>query len=435
MISPGVAVCSLVARVRCVGRHLSAESEGVKATQLSIGPGDHDRRSVRRRRLVCALSGVSLLLAGVSSGDDAKAGAPASALSGVAATADTQPSDTESSPAGTVAGQPPETTDGSEEQAPPPELDARGSAFITSATNATITLLMEQPELAEEAGVDIEWVTVRGAQESLVALLAGEVDFAYASLPQVLGAIAAGEDLVAFASVHAIPTAVVLSNEFIASTGVSADAPLADRLLALEGAKIASSALGHSHPLNIQLAMDEEGLDVEYADIAENITLVDAVAQAEGIRAGQFDGSAWSYGSMNALIEEGVASLWINLPAEVDLLSELPSTVLVAHRAWVDANPETVEALHGAYVNSVEFLNENFEEASPIIKEATFPDMTEEQWDDALRGVMPVFPSGATTSEEGWQITLDSTVAADPDADFTGITADAVIHPLMRDGW
>ncbi len=397
------------------------------------GP-DGSGSSVRYRRLVSTIAGVSLLLAAVGCGSDDEEGTPATAdapaPSGVATS---QPSD--SPPSDSVQGTPDETSDGAEGEAPAPELAARGSGFITSATNSTITLLTERPELAEEAGVEIDWVKVKGAQESLVALIAGEVDFAYASLPQILGAVASGEDLVAFTSVHAIPTAVVLSNDFIANTGVSADAPLADRLLALEGAKIASSSLGHSHPLNVQLAVDQEELGVNYQDIVENITLVDPVAQAEGVRTGQFDGSAWSYGSMNSLIEEGVASLWINVPAEVDIIAEMPSTVLVAQRSWVEANPDTVEALHQAYVNSVDFLNNNFDEASPIIKEATFPDMTEEQWDDALRGVMPVFPAGGTTTEEGWQITFDSAKAADPDADFTAITADAVIHPLMRDGW
>lgn len=406
----------------------------------SVGSRNVARCTVRSYRLVSAVAGVSLLFAVAGCGDDDEEGSSATVAapvtSDVAAMVPSQSTEpSESQPADISQVPPSETSADSEAEATAAVLTARGSGFITSATNSTITLLVERPELAEEAGVEIEWVTVRGAQESLVALLAGEVDFAYASLPQVLGAVAAGEDLIAFTSVHAIPTAVVLSNEFIASTGVSPDAPLADRLLALEGAKIASSSLGHSHPLNIQLAMDQEGLNVKYEEIVENITLVDPVAQSEGIRTGQFDGSAWSYGSMNSLIDEGVASLWINVPAEVDIIAELPGTVLVAQRSWVEANPDTVEALHEAYVNSVQFLNDNFDEASPIIKEATFPDMTEEQWDDALRGVMPVFPAGGTTSEEGWQITFDAAKAADPDADYTGISADAVIHPLMRDGW
>ena len=389
-------------------------------------------RTVRHRRLVSAVAGVSLLLVAAGCGSDDDDVSPASADAPVTSGATTtEPSD--SAPSDTV--QEPDTSEPAEGEAPAPVLTARGSGFITSASNAAVTLLVKRPELAQDAGVEIDWVTVRGAQESLVALIAGEVDFAYTSLPQVLGAVAAGEDLVAFTSVHAIPTAVVLSNDFIAKTGVSVDAPLADRLLALEGAKIASSALGHSHPLNIQLAMDQEQLGVKYEDIAENITLVDPVAQAEGIRAGQFDGSAWSYGSMNSLIDEGVATLWINVPAEVDIIAQMPSTVLVAQRSWVDANPDLVAAIHRAYASSVEFLKNNTAEASPIVKEATFPDMAEEQWNDALLGVLPVFPAGGTTSEEAWQITFDSAKAADPDADFTDITADAVIHPLMRDGW
>ncbi len=51
--------------------------------------------------------------------------------------------------------------------APAPVLTARGSGFITSASNAAVTLLVKRPELAQDAGVEIDWVTVRGAQASM----------------------------------------------------------------------------------------------------------------------------------------------------------------------------------------------------------------------------------------------------------------------------
>jgi ABC-type nitrate/sulfonate/bicarbonate transport system substrate-binding protein len=315
-------------------------------------------------------------------------------------------------------------------------LHVKGATFLTSQSSAPAGLLISRPDIAENAGVNIDWTRTNSADNSLVALIAGEVDFAYVSLQSLLGAVASGEDLVAFVHAGGIATELVLSNKFIAKSGVSPDSPLEDRFRALEGATIASSALGHSHPALLQARMSALGLG-KWEDLVEPVTLVDVAAQIEGIRQGRFDGAAWSAGSLTPVVDDGTASVWISA-ANGDLpeATERPGIVWAAKRSWVDANPDAVAAVRGAYTASVKFMHSNMAEASSALKELLFPDMDEKEWAHAFESTLPVFPPDGVVAKETWDETIDMIVDADSETDYDSFDVDGVVYSPMRgEGW
>src|SRR3546814_14136563 len=78
-------------------------------------------------------------------------------------------------------------------------IEVKGATFLTSQSSAPAGILIARPDIAEDTGVAIDWEVTNSAQHSLVALIAGEVDFAYVSTQSLLGAVSTGEALVAFA--------------------------------------------------------------------------------------------------------------------------------------------------------------------------------------------------------------------------------------------
>lgn len=315
-------------------------------------------------------------------------------------------------------------------------LEVDGATFLTSQSSAPAGMLIARPDIAEDTGVAIDWEVTNSAQNSLVALIAGEVDFAYVSLQSLLGAVASGEDLVAFAHAGGIATELVLSNDFIDESGVSPDAPVEERFRALEGATIASSALGHSHPALLQARMTALGMG-KWDELVDHATLVDVTAQIEGIRQGQFDGAAWSAGSLAPVVDDGTASVWVSA-ADGDLPEALerPGIVWATTRSWADANPEALEAVKDAYTASVELMNSNTSEASTALKELLFPDMEEDQWTHAFESTLPVFPPDGVVAKGTWDDTIEMITAADSETDYGSFDVDEVVHPLMRgEGW
>src|SRR3546814_144469 len=315
-------------------------------------------------------------------------------------------------------------------------IEVKGATFLTSQSSAPAGILIARPDIAEDTGVAIDWEVTNSAQNSLVALIAGEVDFAYVSTQSLLGAVASGEDLVAFAHAGGIATELVLSNDYIDESGVSPEATLEERFQALQGATIASSALGHSHPALLQAQMTELGLG-QWENLVDHATLVDVTAQIEGVRQGQFDGAAWSAGSLAPVVDDGTASVWISaasgdLPAAI----ERPGIVWATTRSWADANPEALQAVKDAYTASVEFIDSNMSEASAALKELLFPDMEEAQWTNAFESTVPVFPPDGVVAKETWDETIEMIRGADSETDYDSFGVDEVVHPLMRgEGW
>lgn len=316
------------------------------------------------------------------------------------------------------------------------QIEVRGATFLTSQSSAPAGMLIADPEVAADAGVEIDWEVTNTAQNSLVALIGGQVDFAYVSLEAALGAVASGEDIVAFVHAGGIATELVLSNDFIESSGVSPDDPIEERFAALEGATIASSALGNSHPAILQARMTALGLG-SWADLVEPVTLIDVVAQQEGVRAGQFDGAAWSAGSLLPIVSDGTASVWISV-ANGDLpeATARPGIIWVARRSWLEENPEAAAGVVAAYQASVSYMNSQGDEASAALKELLFPDMSQEQWDYAFESTLPVFPADGTVTREDWTATIETITANNPDFDLEDVDTDDFVYPTMRGaGW
>src|SRR3546814_4984766 len=58
-------------------------------------------------------------------------------------------------------------------------IEVKGATFLTSQSSAPAGILIARPDIAEDTGVAIDWEVTNSAQNSLLALIAGEVDFAY----------------------------------------------------------------------------------------------------------------------------------------------------------------------------------------------------------------------------------------------------------------
>src|SRR3546814_15925011 len=90
-------------------------------------------------------------------------------------------------------------------------IEVKGATFLTSQPSAPAGILIARPDIAEDTGVAIYWEVTNSAQNSLVALNAGDTDFAYVSTQSLPGAVPSGQHLDPFAHSGRPDTELALS--------------------------------------------------------------------------------------------------------------------------------------------------------------------------------------------------------------------------------
>lgn len=262
--------------------------------------------------------------------------------------------------------------------------------------------------LFEDEGLDIEVLpfTQQGAQ----VMLAGDVDIAAISTPNLFPVIEQDRGLVSLALLTPNPTqGLVLTNDAIeriaAETGVTPESPIEDRVQALEGLTITTPPEGSATSAQLMTTLQDFGVDPD----GVRLTSLDAaIAHINTARAGQSDGYAFSPPVTTIATAEGFGQTWFAYyKKEIPRYDGVSVVDIVSTEDFITANPNTTTAFLRAVWNAIDLIESDPSAAAEATKEA-FPDVEQEVFDQAFADVTFAFLDGILPTQEGFEKTLDA---------------------------
>lgn len=300
----------------------------------------------------------------------------------------------------------------------------------TTVVHAPLNMMVVDPSIPAKHNLKLEVTDLRGnSANCIAALLSGAIDLCQVGTTTGTDAIAEGANLKAVAVITGPINELILSAKTVAKLGVKPDAPVEDRLRALKGLRIVSSAPGTAHYTTLTAMLKIVGLKPEDLKFR---TLTDVTAMMESIRNDQIDGAMWSIGSLGGIITDKSGVRWISMAkGDVRDLATLPYVTVYARADWVEKNPSVAQRIHDGYADAIERLKNNPGNASTLIKAKYFPELDQALWDDGFEQARGSFFAGAKGYREGWQRFLDLQ-AADTGKNYAPSAFEKAVMPYAR---
>lgn len=281
-----------------------------------------------------------------------------------------------------------------------------GVSVNQSLAHALAPMLELDEEIQARHGLDFETVDFQGNFQACMALaISGEVDGCQTGPTIGMNAIAQGADLKAVIQMIGQTTEITMSSARIESMGVALDAPLEDRIRALEGITIAGPGPGTSMHMiveNLMQRIDKGIEDVTYQP------LTDLAAMNASLGLGRIDAAIWSLGGMSPSQNDGSGQVWISLArGDVPELGALPNVATFARTEWVAENRDTLARVQAAFVDVLNAL-----EADPLgygatYKAAYLEALPQATWERDIQQTIPAYIDDMEGTCEAWDFWVE----------------------------
>lgn len=204
-------------------------------------------------------------------------------------------------------------------------------------------------------GFEVNTVNFSNGSLFMDAISTGQIDIGYVGPGPVINRFLQGGDVVLIANSSVGENALVLRNDIEYNS-----------VRDLEGKLIATASTGCTHDLLLRKMLQEEGMAVE-----ENEGTVKRIAQQPStnlsmLQQKQIDGALVSEPWASLMEAEGVGRVVVD-SAELPWDGNVPATVVVVRKDFLENNPKAVENFLKGHEESVNFINENRVEAIKII--------------------------------------------------------------------
>lgn len=294
------------------------------------------------------------------------------------------------------------------------------------------TQLMSSKDFGRNHGLDIDYQTSGTASSStaIAGVLAGSYDSAAVSTSSAIDSIRAGSDIKIVAGITRSAHIVVVRKDAIERSGVSPDAPPAERIRALKGMKIATSAEGQGAFNKFRGILESVGMDSR-----KDVTILpvnEASALLPGLKQGLYNGIAFGAGVAEAAIADGTAQLWISVPGgdTKGMGKDEVAGVVVTTGRYATANPQVVSAINASVSDALAFINANKTESAQLLKSDWFPELDQTLFDLAWRSVDGAYPTKATFTEENLAATIELLAASGND--YSTLVYDDTVLPAAK---
>ena len=218
---------------------------------------------------------------------------------------------------------------------------------------ASIPRFAKEMGLFEKRGIDINFVTMDSASASAAGLIAGSVPYAFSGTTELIVSQSRGRDVVAIANTYGgLGGTLVLLKAAADKLKVSANAPLNERLKALNGLIIASPSATSAYTVSFKGAAAAAGADVKFTYMA--IPSMPAALESGAIQGYVASAPFWVFP-----LTSGKGVLWVSgpkgeLPAE---LRPKSNSVLLTMRDTIKASPEVTKSVAGVFADFAEAVD------------------------------------------------------------------------------
>jgi len=318
-------------------------------------------------------------------------------------------------------------------EAAKPQADTVRMAHVTISTLAegSAYILTGAPALLKKRGIAAKWSTFNGSSPNLTAaLLARQVDVGIIGVGTPINAVAQGGDLRIIAGNAGFAMNLVLAKDALSKTGgVTSKSKLGQRLKALKGLTIASTAVGTTPPSFLAYILQTVG--VKLSDL-KMVTVNDPLAMMEGMRNGRYDGAMLGPGSLEPALNDGSAVRWLSLPKDFPPVARIPLTAAVATGAWADSHRSVVARLRAAFGEAGSWGTRKRAGAKALIRKTYFQSMDPKVFDIAVTDSMPTWTHDGKISRTEFNRMMAVQRVGNPRGDFTSVTYEKLIDRVAR---
>ncbi|GGE31710.1 ABC transporter substrate-binding protein [Agaricicola taiwanensis] len=208
----------------------------------------------------------------------------------------------------------------------------------------------EHAGILEKNGIKAEIVVAESGNAATTALISGSAEVAASGPEQVIAAAARGQKIVILGNLYrGLSGSLVLSEPIAKKMTVKRDAPVVERLRALDGLTIATPSATSAYTVPLKTF-------AEMNDVKINFTYMAQSAMPAALKTGAINGMMAGSPYTDAGVLASGGTLWIDgtggeLPEEVEPTS---STVLQTTEEFAKTNPDVVKRL----IKSLEDLKE-----------------------------------------------------------------------------
>lgn len=305
--------------------------------------------------------------------------------------------------------------------------DDKGLTKITFSEPARILSLapfyvaVEKGFLKEE-GIEAEIASGGGGSQVIASVLSGQAQFAISGPRSMFVPLEKGEDLVAIQSLNsALTFEIALSNEYIAEKKIKMDAPLKDRVAALEGASIGTNVVGDSGDIYTRYLMQLHGVD---SSTVKMVKLAGTGPKIGGMKEGVVSGGISSPPFAAQVKDERVGELVIKA-SEEPTYANMVWEIVFADRKYLEENPDIAAKVVRAIGKGIEFTRENPKEAAESIA-SYFEGTDHKVLENSLIDLKDTFQGYGEMTKESWD---NAQVPLVEFGDLTGITKEQNTEP------
>lgn len=268
-------------------------------------------------------------------------------------------------------------------------------AISSSSLVAAAPRVARQMGLFEQHGLDAKLTIMPSASAATQALIGRSVDFSLSGPGEVLAAQARGQKLALVGSAYrGLGASLVLSKAVVEKKGIKPEAPLAERLKAMDGVIIGTANATSSYTLSFKGAAASVGATPKF-------TYLDAAAMAAALESGAIEGFIASAPFWAKPILNGAAVMWIVGPRGELPAAHRPATSLtiVTLREYADGNAATLAAVRAAMAELSRAVDERPEAVKAAVAQI-FPDLDRATLDLMVALEAPAWKMKATDAAD-----------------------------------
>jgi ABC-type nitrate/sulfonate/bicarbonate transport system substrate-binding protein len=227
-------------------------------------------------------------------------------------------------------------------------------ALSSGSIGAAASRIAKEMGFFAKYNIDPKIVIMENSGVAIAALLSDSANLAVAGSTELIVAHSRGQKLVGIATAYAgFPASLVLAKSVADKLGVSPNAPVAERLKALDGILLATPSPTAIGSVIMRGAAQTVGANLRFTYMAQP-------AMPAALESGAIQGFQSSAPAYVLPIVKGTAVLWISgpkgeLPAEV---SPIVSTVLQTTRSYAEANPALMKDIASAFTDLANAIKE-----------------------------------------------------------------------------
>lgn len=217
----------------------------------------------------------------------------------------------------------------------------------------------------EEVGLNAEVTDLSTGSNIVSAVVTGDVDLGFTTLPATIMAAEEGAPIAAFAWLTGMSTNIVVKSSMVEEKGLTPESTDAEKLEALRGTTMAVTGLGSGSDLVLRYMLKQAGLDPE-SDL-EIIATGGGAKSVSGFTSDRFDGFALSSPQADLGIEQGEGTYLFHITGgEYEPLQDFPYLVAVSSTSTLKGKSDVM----GCFAQALAMAQQQIQEDPDAAGEA-----------------------------------------------------------------